>query len=347
MKAVVRPAARRAASVWVGAGIVGAVIFGSAGMRPHDLTMVSLHEPAFGGVIALTWILMFVPAARVIVRAEPARFLRSLPGARLAIAIAAMGAIIVLQGPWLALWILGERTRGLGVFAATTVVIVAIAAVPATRGSARGVQFGGPLRALAGIYARGVRRRAMHAVVRGAGLSILAGLAGALIVHNNDIVGANAGVLAGGMIAVVIVPAWAGVLLPLLDAHRGSAWLAASNGISEAQRIGVLAAVIAVCDLAFALLAGVAAAVMMAQNGADSSTILAIVGVSTALGLAAAPAHARAVISAAPSPTAAARVVIGTTVISAAAVLALGLLGLAGLAAFAAVGVLALGTAKP
>src|SRR6185312_6821404 len=45
VRAVVGPALRRTAAVWIGAGIVAAVIFGPTAMRPHDLTSLALHDP--------------------------------------------------------------------------------------------------------------------------------------------------------------------------------------------------------------------------------------------------------------------------------------------------------------
>src|SRR6185312_13698325 len=106
-RAVVAPAARRVAPVWIGAGIVGAVVFGPTGMQPRDLTGLALGAPAVGLVLVATWALLFLPAARVVVRADAARYLRSLPIPRWPAIAIGTAALVGLQLPWLALWLLG------------------------------------------------------------------------------------------------------------------------------------------------------------------------------------------------------------------------------------------------
>ena len=61
----------------------------------------------------------------------------------------------------------------------------------------------GPRTALAGVYVRGLARRAGDALVRGLGLAVLGGIAGALIVRNNHLDGLQAAVLASAVIAIV------------------------------------------------------------------------------------------------------------------------------------------------
>ena len=336
--------------MWVGSALVAGVLFGPNGIRPGDLTTLALRVPAAGAVIAGMWILMFLPAARVIVRAEPAVYLRSLPGARGKIAGVAIGGLVALQLPWLALWLAGEGARGLGVVAATTAITVGLAAWRARPPRSRRAHWGGPARALAGMYRRGITRRAGHALVRGAGLSVLAGIAGGLLVRNNAVTGREAGVLAAATICVVRVPASVGVLLPLGDAHRTSAWLARSLGISEGARIAVLAGIAALFELAFAAIAVVAACVMLAVNpGAEtagSAPLLWVIAATLPVALAVGLASARVLVWAEPSPSTAARVVIGTVAVVAAAVLWLGTLGMTGVVGLLATALLAIGTVK-
>lgn len=342
IRAVIAPAARRALPVWIGAGITAAVIFGGTGMHPHDLTQLALHAPLVAGGLAVMWMLLFVPTARLLVRDDATRYLRSLPFAPWPPRALAVAAIVVLQLPWMALWLLGEHVLGLALAVAWTPVIAVVALwrgrVPRV-GSAR---WGGPARALLRVYARALRRRASDAVTRATGLALLAGAAAGLFVRNNQLAPVEASVLATAVIAVVLVPGWVGCLLPLVEAHRASAWLAQSVGIGARTRVAVLAAAIFAVYIAAMALAVAAAGVVLRD--------LVTVGWLAALGLASGAALAllasRAVIWAERSEATAARVVIGTIVASACAVLLLGWLGASGVAALLALGVLAIGTAS-
>jgi hypothetical protein len=240
VRAVIGPALRRSAAVWIGSGIVAAVIFGPTAMQPHDLTSLALHDPGAGAVLAATWLLMFVPTARILVRADQATYLRSLPhGPTWPIAVV---ALVALQLPWLVLWALGEGARGLGVVAVLTVPIALLAAWRPRRRRAAVPRWAGGRRALAAVYARGVVRKGGDALVRGVGLAILAGLAGAMLVRNNALVGIHAGVMASAVIAIVLVPAAAGALLPLADAHRSADPLAASLGVATRAPLAIVVA---------------------------------------------------------------------------------------------------------
>src|SRR5688572_3278033 len=82
LRAVIAPAGRRASGVWVGAGIGGGIVFGPTGMLPSDLTRLALGVPLVGAVLAVTWLLLYVPTARMLVREEGGAYLRSLPAPR-------------------------------------------------------------------------------------------------------------------------------------------------------------------------------------------------------------------------------------------------------------------------
>ncbi|HEY6035378.1 MAG TPA: hypothetical protein VIV58_13990, partial [Kofleriaceae bacterium] len=127
IRAVIAPAARRALPVWIGAGITAAVIFGGTGMHPHDLTQLALHAPLVAGGLAVMWMLLFVPTARLLVRDDATRYLRSLPFAPWPPRALAVAAIVVLQLPWMALWLLGEHVLGLALAVAWTPVIAVVA----------------------------------------------------------------------------------------------------------------------------------------------------------------------------------------------------------------------------
>lgn len=333
-RAVVVPASRRADAVGLGCGLVAAVVFGPSAMRPSDLTGLALHDPAAGIGLGITWLLLFVPTARLLVR-PAASYLASLPGdPRAAWAVGAL-ALIVLQLPWVLLWILGEGLRGAAVVLATTVVVAGLARWQPPRLPPTFPAWRRPGPALRAIHRRALGRRAGDALVRGVGLAVLAGAAAGLLVRNNQLAGVRAGVLAAGVIAVVRVPAQIGPALVTLGVHRDTAWLAAAAGISPAVRTTALAWTVATVHLAIAAIASLAA---MAIAGANPW--LPVLALGTALGTALGEARMMLVHQA--SPSVAARVALGAIVVAAAAVTCLAVLGAPGVVALAAIGAAAL-----
>ncbi len=367
MRSVLPPAWRRAAGVWIGTGIGGGIVFGPTAMHPRDLTRLALGVPAVGAALAITWLLVFVPTARVLVRAEGARFLRSLPGPRWSPSIVAAVAMIALQLPWLALWIAGEGLLGLAIVVVLTLVITAIASVQLRPRVARFPPWTRPYPALRGVYLRALKRRAGDALVRGGGLAALAGIAAALIVRNNQLVDANAAVLGAGVISIVLIPGWAGALLPLVEAQRASAWLASSLGMSPLLRVGVLVTVVVGVYVAGTMIALGTIAIAYTNlfehiPSATNSTFAWICGVSLASAIGMGLITTRALVVAdrelahadrsLASPVrdvagAPVRVVTGSVVASAAAVLCLGGLGVIGVALLVTIGICALLTARP
>ena len=338
-RAVVFPASRRADAATLGAALIAAIAFGPTAMRPHDLTSLALHNPAVGAVLAATWLLIFVPTARMIVR-PPVAYLYSLPGDRRAARAVAAAALVGLQLPWGALWIAGEGALGAAILLATTGVAAALASLPAPRLAPAMPAWRRPGAALRAIHLRALRRRAGDALIRGAGLALLAGGAAGLLVRNNQLSGAPAGVLAASVIAVVVVPAQIGTALVTLAAHRDTAWLAAATGISRATRVAALAHAIATVHLAAAALAAAAAMAVAGPN-----PWLAAIALVTALGTAL--AEARVLLASEASPTAPTRIVIGAVGTAALAVICLATLGAAGAVALLAIGASALVRAAP
>jgi len=318
-RAVIRPASRRVQGVWTGAVIGGGMVFGPTGMHPHDLTELAWRVPLVGLALAVTWLLLFVPTARVLVRAEGARYLRALPGPRVSPIAAAIAVFALLQGPWLALWLIGDGARGAVVVTALSIVIAAVAwwqpaplrtRAPAWRDASSGLR---------GVYVRALRRRAADALVRGGGLAILAGLVAGLVVRNNSLAGWPAARIGATAIAIVLVPGWAGALLPLLDAHRTSAWLAAALGVPEAARRGVLATCVAAIYVMGALLAALAAGLLV-----DGKTFAWLVPTCAVAALATSLVATRLLLWAERSEAARSlRVVVAAIVASAACVIAL------------------------
>jgi hypothetical protein len=334
-RAVVVPAWRRAVAAWIGCGIVAAVLFGPTAMHASDLTGLALHDPGVGLVLGVTWLLVFVPTARVLVRAVPAQYLYSLPGDPRGARIIAALALIGLQLPWLVLWVLGERLLGLAIVLAMTAVIVGLARwrPPALRARLPAWRHSGA--ALRAIHLRALGRRAGDALVRGAGLSVLAGAAAGLLVRNNHLDGEPAGVLGASIIAIVLIPAQVGVALVTLGAYRETTWIAAAFGIAPRTRIAALVTAIAIVHLGATAIAVVAAMVI---SGPDPW--LAVV--SAAVALATSTVEARTMVASEASPVAAARIVIAAIVIAAIAVVCLAVLDAAGALALLAVGAFAL-----
>jgi hypothetical protein len=322
VRAVIGPALRRALAVWLGAGIVAAVIFGPTGMRPSDLTRLALRDPGAGAVIAATWLLLFVPTARIVVRADAAIYLRSLPH-RPTWPLAA-AALVALQLPWLALWLAGEGVRGLAVVGALTIPAVLLAAWRPRKARVHTPRWRSGPTALAAVYLRGLVRRGGDALVRGVGLALLAGLAGGLLVRNNALTGTHAGVVAASVIAIVLVPAVAGALLPLGDAHRGAADLAASLGVATRAPLAAVVATV------YATAALIASAVALAMTGEPMVVPLAV---ATAVAMALMTTRALA-----GSP---AKIIVGAIVAAAIAVVWLGWLGALGAALAVVTGIVA------
>lgn len=341
-RAVIVPASRRASAAWVGCAIVAAVSFGPTAMQPRDLTGLALRAPGVLAVLAITWILVFAPTARLLLRADSASYLRSLPAPRwISIALAA-AALVGLQLPWLALWLAGEGLRGLVVFAATTLLVLGLAAWRPPSVRAGWPVWRGAGRALCAVHLRALRRRAGDALVRGAGLSLLAGGAAGLFVRNNDLHGADAAVMGASVIAIAAVPAHVGVSMVIAGAHRETAWLAATLGMRRTTRTLALVFAFALVHLGSAMLA-IGAALALIEPTAHRIDTAAWLGATT-LGIAVGTAigAARVVLGAEASPTLAGRTVASAIAVAAAAVLALGLFGVAGVAALIASALLAL-----
>jgi hypothetical protein len=343
MRAVIGPASRRASAVWIGAGIGGGIVFGPTGMLPRDLTQLALHVPAVGALLAATWILLFVPTARMIVREEGGLYLRSLPIARWQPITISVVALVVLQLPWLALWILGEGARGLAIVVALSIVIAVVALWRPRAKRAGWPRWRSDRAALRGVYVRALRRRATDALVRGVGLAVLAGCVAGLMVRNNALVGEQGAPLGSGAIAIVLIPGWVGALLPLIEAHRASAWLASSLGISATARFVVLALSVAGVYLVGAMIAVAATSAFVEP---ETAAWLTAVTLPTTLGIAL--VATRALVRAERDDKgAAARVVMGAIVASGTAVIVLGWLGVIGAPVMVLVGVCALLTARP
>lgn len=341
-RAVVAPAARRSGGVWVGSAMVAGIVFGPSGMQPRDLTGLALHVPAVGLVLGAIWLLVFLPIARDLVRADGARFLRSLPGPRFSPILVGALALLALQGPWLALWLAGAGARGAAVVVTHTAVMVLLAAWRPPAARPRSPAWRSPLGALAGVHLRALARRAGDALLRGLGLAILAGGTAALFVRNNALTGASAAAVGISVVAAALVPAQVGPLLVLADSHRSTSWLRATLGISPASSVVALALVVALVHLvASAIALGTLAVV--ASPEASSFALIALTGLAAAIGTAL--ASTRTLLGTDESITS--RIVSGAVAAGALVIVALSALGAPGALAVLATGALALATVRP
>lgn len=227
VRAVVIPAARRASSAWLGCAVIAGLAFGKNGVSPRDVTLLAQNNLAIGAALAVTWGLIYLPAARVLVRADGAVYLRALPAPRITPLVVGGVALVGLQLPWLALWTIGAGLRGLAIVVGLTVLVAAVAAWR-PRLPARAPAWRSPLGALAGIHLRALGRRAGDALLRGAGFALLAGAVAGLFVRNNGLAGQAAAVMAASVLAIVLVPAQVGPLVTLDESHRATRWLAST-----------------------------------------------------------------------------------------------------------------------
>ena len=302
--------------------------------------MLARHEPVFALVLCTTWLLVFLPTARLLVRADAASYLRALPSPRVLPFVVAGGALLVLQLPWFALWIIGDGARGLALAGATTAIVVVLARLRVAPPRPPWPAWKHPRAALRSIYLRGIRRRAGEAVARGVGLAILGGLAAGLFLRNNELADAGAASIGAAVIAVALVPAQVGPLLALLEAHRQSAWLAASLGLSRAARVVALVQAVVAIHVLSSLLAIGATAVIVR----DPSTLGWLAGTSLLVALGSSLAAARVLLASEDNPTISTRTVVGAIAVAALAALMLSMFGAPlGALALLPIGALALG----
>jgi hypothetical protein len=285
------------------------------------------------------------------------------------------GVAAVLAITWLLLWLVGEHARGIAIVVGWTAVIAALALRRSNRRVHRTPRWSTQVGALAAVYARALLRRSSDALIRGAGLAVLAGLLGGLMIRNNAASGERVAVLATCAISIVLVPGWAGALMPLVEVRRQAAWLALSLGISRTSRAVALFAVVASIYLASIAIAVASTTIIAATSPrpvADPSStvmhqlaaptptfaafaLLALVAVASSLGAACLSTRAilHADIAASDDPRdmprrgpAAARVLVGAIAAAMLVVIALAWLGAIGALAVIAFGIAGIATAR-
>jgi hypothetical protein len=334
-RATVVPAGRRATPVWLGVAIVAGVLFGRNAMQPHDLTHAALGAPALAVGLAIAWLLLIAPVGRALFRSPGSDYLRALPAPRGARwAIAAIAAVIA-QAPWVLLWTLGEGAAAGAVAAAgAAIVTLVVGAAPGIAPRGRVPAWRGRVRAAIGVHARGLVRTAGASLVRGAGLALLAGLAGGGIVRANALTGGDAVTYTAAITAALVAIGLAGSIAAVADGERRLDWLARATGLGAARG----AATAAVLGGVGAMLGAIAGATA-AMGASDVITAVELAAACTGVGLGLGLAGARiATFAAAGAELEAARVVAGAAAAGVAAVGAIGALGPAALAIIVAGG---------
>jgi hypothetical protein len=118
-----RAALQRALPLYMGIGMVAAILFEGNGMRPATLVRLSDSHAPFRTAFWAVWLLVSTPAARAVLCTPSSFFLRALPVPR-ARFLAIQGALLlVVESPWLWLW-----TRGAGPLRGAVACAAAVAA---------------------------------------------------------------------------------------------------------------------------------------------------------------------------------------------------------------------------
>lgn len=277
-RAVARPAWRRAVVVWLSVGMVAGVVMGPTALGPGDVVALLWH-PTAAAVGAGLWLALLHPAARILVRAEAAAYLRTLPAPRAAGALPALH-LVATHAPVAALLAAGGASRAacavpLGLAAAQAAL--ALAPTPRRRrGAPHWRSAGAGLRAV--LLARLL---ADDAQARAPAFAALAGGGAALLLRANQLSGASASTVALGALAVLGTPAYASVVLPLTVVSRRLWPLCATAGVPYSTWQGALATVLAA---ALALLAAAAALLAAAGGGVTLTDGVRLVAGGAALG---------------------------------------------------------------
>jgi hypothetical protein len=271
LRAVALPAWRRAAAVWLALGVIAGIVMGPTGLLPADVVDLLTHAPGAAMALGALWLALLHPVARLLVRAEAAAYLRTLPAPRGSPALPAL-ALLGMQLPPPVLFAAGGRPGlGAGVWLGLTAASYAAAqlGLPARRPRPLRWKSGG--RAVSAILAR--RLIADDALLRAVAFAGLAGAGAALMIRGNQLEGGAAATIGLGAVIVLGTPAWAAVTLPLAVAHRRLWPLCATTGLSTASWVGAQAVALAAAMAGlFTFAAGIAAA-LGGLGGADVARV--------------------------------------------------------------------------
>jgi hypothetical protein len=97
--------------------ILAAVIFGGNGVHPHDVTRFARTSLGFRLALLGVWLLISMPAARAILAARSAFYLRCLPVPAGTVVPVLLAFMVLVEVHWGWLWLLGEGPAGAGAVA--------------------------------------------------------------------------------------------------------------------------------------------------------------------------------------------------------------------------------------
>jgi hypothetical protein len=337
LRAVALPAWRRTGAVWGALAIIAAIVMGPTGLMPRDVVDLLMHAPAAPLMLGALWTALLHPSARLLVRAEAAAYLRTLPTPTVAAALPLVN-LAAMQLPPLALFLGGGRP-GWGVvgWAALTATSYALAHLRWPRRRLREPRWSGGLSALSAVLAS--RLLADDALLRGVAFAGLGGAGASLMIRNNQLLGGGASTLGLGTVIILGTPAWAAVTQPLALAHRRLWPLCAATGLPAASWVSAQALVLGATMTA---LFGFAALIAGGLGGLNLVDVARIVGGGLLLGAAAGMAAVRVGEWATRSRHVAERTVTGSLLVSAVLALLLGFFGEVALLAGPALAVAAL-----
>jgi hypothetical protein len=322
LRAVSLPAWRRAAAVWAALAIIAGIVMGPTGLMPRDV--VELLSLQLGAALLLggLWLALLHPVARILVRAEAALFLRSLPAPPIAPALPLLSLLGMQLPPPLLFAAGGRPALGALVWLGLTAASYALAHLSLPRRAPQPLAWRGPLHGLGAILAS--RLFLDDALLRALAFAGIGGVGAGLMIRNNQLLGGAASTLGLGTLIMLGTPAWAAVTQPLAVAHRRLWPLCASTGMPAgiwvAALAGVLGAVMAVLFAAASIIAG-----LIAGLGAEDVARLA--GGGVILGAVAGVAAVRVAEWATRGRQVAERVLTGSLLVAATLALMLGLFG--------------------
>lgn len=336
LRAVALPAWRRAAAVWASLAIIAAIVMGPTGLMPGDVVDLLLHNPRAAALIAALWVSLFHPVARILVRAEAARFLQSLPAPRLASQLPLASLAVMQLPPLLLFWAGEEAGWGLAVWGGCIAISYLATQLRLPPRRPRALRWTSPGHALRAVLAS--RLLTDDALLRGFAFAGIAGIGASLMIRNNQLVGPAASTLGLGTVVVLGTPAWAAVIQPLAVTHRRIWPLCTSAGMSPATWLAGLAVVLTVTLMG---LCAVAALIAAAFGGLDFGDVARITGAAVGMGAALGLAGVRVGEWATRVKMVAERTVSGTLVLAAGGALLLGVFGELGILAALALAIAA------
>lgn len=322
LRAVALPAWRRAAAVWAALAVIAGIVMGPTGLLPADVVELLTHAPGAAVLLGALWLALLHPVAKILVRAEAAAFLRSLPAPPVAPSLPALSLLLMQLPPPALLAAGGRPVLGVGVWVALTAASYALAHLALPRRKPRTLRWTSGVRALGAVLAS--RLVADDALLRAFAFAGLGGAAASLMIRNNQLDGAGATTLGLGTVIVLGTPAWAAVTQPLAVAHHRLWPLCAATGMPAATWVAAQAAVL---GATMAALFALAALIAGGLGGLGLPDVARLAGGGLLLGATAGLAAVRVGEWATRTRQVAERVLSGSLLVAALLALLLGLFG--------------------